>query len=432
MKWIYLQVVFVILATAITQEIKVIPFGGDFRFGLGVAVYLLLLLQLRNVPLLSVGLYTGGFIMCFRLGIDYFRDPEQFVFASSFVQHLPAFFFYPIYSYILMIGKINRELSNPVRLSAIVTLADFTANLVELIIRSFLFETVVMDFWNLVLLLIVAVVRSYFIVGLVSSFHIRKIRAVHEEQRKRIEKMLSIGSEIYMDTMYLKKSMKNIEEITARSYELYRRMKDMLRNQQTCSEEELKYLSAETLRLAQEFHEVKKDSQRILAGLLKMHHEETETTEMSMKEIVDFVIRSNRKYAEMLGKEIQFDFDVGSDLSTKDFYALLSILNNLVANAVEAIERDGHIYVSVQEKREWLRLNIIDDGCGISEKDQLLIFEPGFTTKFDLNGVAATGIGLSSVKDIINKLGGDIKVTHPESQKGTKFVVCIPKQKIRK
>ena len=44
---------------------------------------------------------------------------------------------------------------------------------------------------------------------------------------------------------------------------------------------------------------------------------------------------------------------------------------------------------------------IKDTGKGISKEDQAIVFEPGYTTKFNDSGVAATGIGLSHAKEII-------------------------------
>ena len=48
-----------------------------------------------------------------------------------------------------------------------------------------------------------------------------------------------------------------------------------------------------------------------------------------------------------------------------------------------------------------------------------IIFEPGYTTKFNDHGVAATGIGLSHVQEIIHTLEGRIQIE--TSEKGTIF-----------
>ena len=102
----------------------------------------------------------------------------------------------------------------------------------------------------------VALFRSYFVVGLYSTITI-------SEQKKQMQEMLGVGSELYAETLYLQKSMNHIEQITASSHDLYRKLK----------KENLQELSVQALHIAQEIHEVKKDSQRILSGLSKITNE---------------------------------------------------------------------------------------------------------------------------------------------------------------
>ncbi len=52
-----------------------------------------------------------------------------------------------------------------------------------------------------------------------------------------------------------------------------------------------------------------------------------------------------------------------------------------------------------------------------------MIFAPGFTTKFNQEGFAATGIGLSHVRDIVHSLGGDIHLRSDEPSSQTTFVI---------
>ena len=80
--------------------------------------------------------------------------------------------------------------------------------------------------------------------------------------------MLEVGSELYAETLYLQKSMNHIEQITASSHDLYRKLKKT----------ELHQLSVQALLIAQEIHEVKKDSQRILSGLTKITVRKREDT----------------------------------------------------------------------------------------------------------------------------------------------------------
>ena len=64
----------------------------------------------------------------------------------------------------------------------------------------------------------VALLRSFFVVGLYSSITV-------SEQKKQMQEMLGVGSELYAETLYLQKSMNHIEQITASSHDLYRKLK---------------------------------------------------------------------------------------------------------------------------------------------------------------------------------------------------------------
>ena len=73
---------------------------------------------------------------------------------------------------------------------------------------------------------------------------------------------------------------------------------------------------------------------------------------------------------------------------------------------------------------------IKDSGKGIPKEDVSIIFEPGYTTKYNDQGVAATGIGLSHVQEIIQTLKGQIRSETPEI--GTFFEIRIPTKNITK
>jgi len=70
---------------------------------------------------------------------------------------------------------------------------------------------------------------------------------------------------------------------------------------------------------------------------------------------------------------------------------------------------------------------VSDNGPGIKEKDLTYIYDPGFSTKFDeQTGTINRGIGLTLVKDIIEKqFGGQIKVSSVRGE-GTVFEISIP------
>ncbi|MNI66914.1 Sensor histidine kinase GlnK [compost metagenome] len=121
-----------------------------------------------------------------------------------------------------------------------------------------------------------------------------------------------------------------------------------------------------------------------------------------------------------------------SDYTTASYTPLLTLLGNLTANAVEVIQGEGRVFLEVHEQDGHTVFTVADNGGGIQERDRELLFEPGFTTKFDQKGVAATGIGLSHVQDIVELFAGQITVDPLSGSGGARFEIVIPTNKLRK
>ncbi|MCO6476722.1 MAG: cyclic nucleotide-binding domain-containing protein [Phaeodactylibacter sp.] len=100
---------------------------------------------------------------------------------------------------------------------------------------------------------------------------------------------------------------------------------------------------------------------------------------------------------------------------------LNQVWTNLIVNAIDAMGQGGILAVDTYPDREYVRVDITDNGSGIPEDIQTRIFEPFFTTKAMGEG---TGMGLDIVKKIVNRHKGRIDV---ESRPGkTTFSLCFP------
>jgi len=101
-----------------------------------------------------------------------------------------------------------------------------------------------------------------------------------------------------------------------------------------------------------------------------------------------------------------------------DSMHLRQILWNLLLNASEAINGNGVIRIEMNPLRgREVAVQIVDNGCGMSEETIRSIFDPFFTTK--PNG---TGLGLSIVHSIVEAYGCWLDV-HSELGKGTTFTL---------
>lgn len=404
-------VILLALLTAIAGEFKFIPFTGEIlRFGLGSITFFLLILIRRPQSLIKAGCMTGLTVILFRLLLDTFL--HQIDISLSLKSHLSAGLFYVIFATGLSVLKIEQYKTTPFLLGIIATGCEIVGNSTEQLVRSLLLDSSFLNFTEWMIICGVALLRSYFVVGLYSSIMIR-------EQNERVREMLEVGSELYAETLYLQKSINHIEQITASSHDLYRKL----------TKENQLLLSKQALHIAQEIHEVKKDSQRIYAGLSKITQKE-KMDGLFISQLMELVITANKKYSELLKKKISFQFSYYTDYQTEQHIPLLALFNNIIANAVESIEHQGEIIVKLYEASGDTYFMMKDSGVGISKEDKEVIFEPGYTTKYNEKGVAATGIGLSHVREIVEELKGQIEVE--TLNVGTVFNIKIPTKNIRK
>jgi signal transduction histidine kinase len=96
---------------------------------------------------------------------------------------------------------------------------------------------------------------------------------------------------------------------------------------------------------------------------------------------------------------------------------------NLLANACEAISKEGTVQISTSYVRakESIEIRIRDSGVGIPKEEIAKIFDPFYTTKPQGEG---TGLGLAITLQIVKKHQGTIEVKS-EIQKGTEIVVSL-------
>lgn len=96
---------------------------------------------------------------------------------------------------------------------------------------------------------------------------------------------------------------------------------------------------------------------------------------------------------------------------------------NLIRNAMQAIkpgQKDGLIEIKSYIDENYVKVDVSDNGCGMSEETIGKIFEPYYTTK-----TSGTGLGLTTIFKIMKELGGEISVKS-ELDKGSVFTVSFP------
>ncbi len=416
------QILMAAFGTAIAGEFKINPFDGDvFRIALGSSAFLLFLLLMRHLPYITTGIVTGIVVLLFRTGMDAIGSGGASAIESLTI-HFSAMVYYMVFALLMNLIKSRIDTFHPLVLGGAAAVIDLLSNEMELLTRLIVLDSASFRLNEWTFLMAIAVIRTYFTTGVYSSISVSQLRIKQREQNRRMEQMLSFSSGLYGEVFYLEKSIGTLERVTLSSYDLYRSFK---------AEEALQPYSRQVLDITQEIHEVKKDSQRILAGLAKLVDREV-TGDLPLSVIMKFTMKSNAKYAEMLGKQIQFTLNMTSDYTTASYTPLLTLLGNLTANAVEVIKGKGSITLDVHEEGDYTVFTVADSGGGIKDRDRELRFEPGFTTKFDQEGVAATGIGLSHVQDIVDLFAGQITVEPVSELGGARFQIKLPASGLRK
>jgi signal transduction histidine kinase/ActR/RegA family two-component response regulator len=130
----------------------------------------------------------------------------------------------------------------------------------------------------------------------------------------------------------------------------------------------------------------------------------------------------------LLGPRIRLEAPGPGDRITilADRRAIEQIVFNLCLNARDAVEQHGRITLATSAERDGdagtAMLVVADDGCGMDPPTVERIFEPFFTTK----GVGqGTGLGLSTVRGLVDELGGLIEVDTAPGE-GAKFTLTFP------
>jgi signal transduction histidine kinase len=99
------------------------------------------------------------------------------------------------------------------------------------------------------------------------------------------------------------------------------------------------------------------------------------------------------------------------------------VIENLLRNALDAMEGKGTITATVYEQNRYVCIDISDTGKGIPSGKYKTVFQPGYTTK-----KRGWGLGLSLAKRIIEEYHkGKIFVKASEEQQGTTFTIALPK-----
>ncbi|WP_372680220.1 ATP-binding protein [Desulfosarcina sp.] len=153
----------------------------------------------------------------------------------------------------------------------------------------------------------------------------------------------------------------------------------------------------------------------------------TTSNEIDLNELTQESIKFWASKLRKSGIRLNLNIKDGLPPIQGDVIGLQQVINNVILNAIEAMEKGGDINISISqgvpstgEHKSVVYLKVSDTGPGISKNHQEDIFNPFFTTK-----ATGTGLGLSISHQIIKRQGGTFTVeSNPDA--GTTFIIELP------
>ncbi len=171
--------------------------------------------------------------------------------------------------------------------------------------------------------------------------------------------------------------------------------------------------------------------ERLVADMMQLARAQAGRTQLRLAELLlsSVVTESIKSYQPVADrKRIELNFDgAGADATvTVDREATLTIVNNLIGNAIRYTPEGGCVHVEIRAESDYWVLVVRDDGIGISESEQERIFERFYRVdKTRKSNPGGTGLGLSIVKNLTLAQGGAVKLQSNPGQ-GSTFEVWLP------
>ena len=173
---------------------------------------------------------------------------------------------------------------------------------------------------------------------------------------------------------------------------------------------------------------------RLISRVIDFHKMDANATTLNLqlRNVVTFCMTLSEDYANLCAqKHITYKFHCDSnDIRLAfDLDKLETILTNLVSNAFKYTNENGDVTLSVEERPDEVVFTVADNGIGIIEKMRDAIFQNFVRTERGEAKSQGDGVGLASVKSLVELHGGTIHV-ESEVDSGTRFVFSIPKKTV--
>ena len=406
------------LAVALTSQLYFSVLADGFRVSASVVLYpILLMAMMRDSHRPFSGLIAGLCVTIFRTVVDLLQGGAL---LPALLREYPGGVFYLCYDCLLCLLIRDRRAVSPLNVFLSFLACDFFSNWLNLALASHLAQPGYSVTLTALAGLFLAFARSLAACGVLWAIQGYRRLLLREEHERRYRHLFLLTADLKTELYFLKKDAEDIEAVMSNAYRLYER----LNNSGSQAED-----AALALSIARDVHEVKKDNLRIIRGLEEEVAGAYDHQTMALRDLLRILEVTTRQFLGAQRADIRLECHCSENLPIREHYRLLSILKNLVTNALEAIQADrgrGVVRVECRREESALLMQVSDNGPGIPPRAMDLLFQVGYSTKFDpATGNINRGVGLPAVQYIVQELGGTVQVQSQPGQ-GTCFQVRLP------
>lgn len=406
------------LIIAISSQFYIDILLADFRITCAVIALGITLYFFRDLHPIVLGISVSASTFLWRTSILAFSSGYQ---PDIVYGYIPEIFFYIFYGALFWWLSHQNTIKDANRFFLITVTCDFTSNIFEILTRIIYFnETFYFDI--LTSLLLVAIIRSSAVWLSINGTRYYQMLIMKEEHEKRYRKLVWLTLILKSEMYWMNKNMEKIEETMTHAYNLF----DSIRRNDSPES-----WAERSVQVASDVHEIKKEYELVMRGVAEITEFRFQDQGMYFKDIMNLLEEKMRNEVRYKDLNVELSFKMGHDFYTDKHYQLMSVFRNLIMNAFDAIQNvEGlsHIHFEHQDPDDTHIFIVQDTGCGIEDEDLNTIFSPGFSTKINYStGEVNRGLGLSLVKDIVEKNFQGALEVQSKPKEGSTFIVSIPK-----
>ena len=416
----YLMILLYSLIIAAFAQFRLDILIQYFSVSLGIVLIPLLYIIIDGFPLMPVAVVSGLMVSVSRMCADYVNSAEVGFFSTAY---LPETFFYIIYAFLLAVycDGVKRKVDRWIDIIPL-TFIDYIANMMELVLRqgvqSYTFE-------NQIGIILVGLFRSIIVFAVIWLFRSYRVMLMKHEDVKLYRQLLDTASRLSAETVWMRENMQLVENTMNDAYRLYDGLLAAGNTDQ----------AQKALRVATNVHEIKKQYVSVTGGLEAALLKNQNEKDMTVAAVAKILLSKLKQTADLKGVHLHYTIDCPEGVATEKYYYMMSLLNNLFTNALEAARGD-HLKISfrVMSDGNAFRFVVANDGVPIPKEEFADIWNPGYSTKIDYeSGAVGRGLGLIVVKDIVEKeFGGKIEVHSDALETAFEFWIPHDRLEVRK